>query len=93
MFASVIEMQVNTGNIDELIDFIQNSDIDQIDGMRQFIVIDRGNDRALGIAIYDNQEQQESAGPKARELLGKMSSFLSAPPNRQGCAVLVNKSL
>ena len=39
--------------------------------LRQFIVIDKGNDAILVLAIYDSQAQQEAAGTKAQELLGR----------------------
>ena len=92
MFASVIDMQFQPGKMQEALALVERSDVEQIEGVQQFLVIDRGNDHALVIAIYENQAHQEAAGPQAQEIMGRLASFMAAPPNREGCEVHIHES-
>ncbi len=94
MFTSVIEFQILPGKMEEAIEFAGSlgSELEQIDGLKQFITIDRGNDRALSLVIYESQAQWEAAGPRAQEILGRMAGLVAAPPNREGCEVPVNQT-
>jgi hypothetical protein len=93
MFASVIEFQMLPGKMEDAAEFAGSlrSQLEQLDGLKQFITIDRGNDKALTLVIYESQAQWEAAGPKAQEILGKMAELVAAPPNREGCEVTVNE--
>ena len=67
-------------------------DLAQLDGLRQFIVVDKGNDAGLVLAIYDSQAQQQAATPKAQELLGRLAAICAAAPERKGGEVTFNET-
>ena len=93
MYTSIIEIQIQSGKMDEALEITEamKPDLAQLDGLRQFIVIDKGNDAILVLAIYDSQAQQEAAGPKAQELLGRMGALCTAAPERKSGDVKVNE--
>ena len=92
MFASVIAFQFQPGKTEEAIELAGSlrSELEQLDGLKPFIPINRGNDRGLSIVIYESQARWEAAGPRAQEILGRMASLVAAPPSREGCDVPVN---
>ena len=61
-------------------------------GMKQFIVADKGDDSSTLLALYDTAEDQEAAGPKAAELLGRLADLFAAPPERKQVEVPINFS-
>ena len=84
MYASYIEMQLKTGKTAEAVDIAEGMKPEIAPmGIKQFIVIDKGNDNMLALAIYDTAEEQEAASPKAQELLARLSDLLAAPPERK----------
>ena len=92
MYTSIIEIQLQPGKMDEAKEMSEAMapELGQIDGCRQFIVIDKGDDAALVLAIYDSQEQQAAAAPKAQELLSRVAVLATAAAEREGGEVLVN---
>ena len=94
MYTSIIEMDLKPGSIQEATEIGKQMrpDLEQVDGIRQFIVIDKGNDTCLVLAIYDREDQQQAAGPKAQELLGRLGHLFAATPARQGGEVVINES-
>ena len=94
MYTSIVEIQFQPGRMDEAMEITEGMtpDLAQLDGLRQFIVVDKGNDAGLVLAIYDSQAQQEVAGPKAQELLGRMGALFAAPPERKGGEVKVSEN-
>ena len=66
--------------------------IRDIDGIKQMISIDTGNDTGLLVAIYESQAAQEAAGPKARDVMSLLADFLAVQPERKACEVLVNET-
>ena len=48
--------------------------------MKQFLLIDKGNDEALVIAIYETAAEQEAAAEGAEKILGKYADMFIAPP-------------
>ena len=91
MYASYIEMQHKPGKTAEAIEMTKQmeADLGQM-GMKQFIIVDRGNDSSTLVALYDTAEDQEAAGPKAAELLGRLAVFMAAPPERNQVEVPIN---
>ena len=91
MYASYIEMQLEPGKMAEAIDMTKKmeADLGQM-GMKQFIIVDRGNDSSTLVALYDSAEDQEAAGPKAAELLGRLADLMAAPPDRKQVEVPIN---
>ena len=91
MYASYIEMQLKPGTMAEAIEMTKQmeADLGQM-GMKQFIIVDRGNDSSTLVALYDTAEDQEAAGPKAAELLGRLADFMAAPPDRKQVEVPIN---
>lgn len=92
-FASLIEIQLMPGKTTELKTIAEEMrpDMEKIEGIKQFILIDRGDDKALAVSFYANSDQQEAASTKAAELLGKWSHIVTTPPVRVGCKVLVHQ--
>ena len=91
MYASYIEMQLKPGKMAEAIEMTKQmeADLGQM-GMKQFIIVDRGNDSSTLVALYDTAEDQEAAGPKAAELLGRLAVFMAGPPERKQVEVPIN---
>ena len=91
MYASYIEMQLKPGKMAEAIEMTKQmeADLGQM-GMKQFIIVDRGNDSSTLVALYDTAEDQEAAGPKAAELLGRLADLMAAPPERKQVEVPIN---
>jgi len=91
MYASYIEMQLKPGTMAEAIEMTKQmeADLGQM-GMKQFIIVDRGNDSSTLVALYDTAEDQEAAGPKAAELLGRLADLMAAPPDRKQVEVPIN---
>ena len=92
MYASYIEMQLKPGKMAEAVEMIERveSELQFVDGLKQFIVVDRGNDSSTVLALYDTAEDQEAAGPKAAELLGRLAVFMAGPPERKQVEVPIN---
>ncbi len=93
MFASVVEVQLKPGTLDEVNDIIRAAmpELSVVPGVKQFISIDKGNDLGLVVVIYGSQAEQEAATPKAQEIIGRIASFAAAPPERSGCEVIINE--
>ena len=91
MYASYIEMRLKPGTMAEAIEMTKQmeADLGQM-GMKQFIIVDRGNDSSTLVALYDTAEDQEAAGPKAAELLGRLADLMAAPPDRKQVEVPIN---
>ena len=84
-------MQLKPGKMAEAIEMTKQmeADLGQM-GMKQFIIVDRGNDSSTLVALYDSAEDQEAAGPKAAELLGRLAVFMAGPPERKQVEVPIN---
>ena len=91
MFASYIEMKMQPGKMTEA-KVLTNTLEPEIKalGVKQFLLIDKGNDEALGIAIYETAAQQEAAAEGARAVISKYSEMFSAPPERKQVEVTHN---
>ena len=90
MYATVMEMQFKPGTQDEataLTDELVNELAGQVQGLKSFIALDRGDNRGTVIAVYDTKENWEAAAPVAQQILGRLGGFLSAMPERAGCEV------
>ena len=93
MCASYIEVQFKPGKTAEAMEMARQmkSELGQM-GMKQFIVADKGDDSSTLLALYDTAEDQEAAGPKAAELLGRLADLFAAPPERKQVEVPINFS-
>jgi len=91
MYASYIEMQLKPGKMAEAIEMTKQmeADLGQM-GMKQFIIVDKGDDSSTLIALYDTAQAYYAAGPKAAELLGRLADFMAAPPERKQVEVPIN---
>ena len=92
MYASYIEMQLKPGKMAEAVDRMKQVEVElgQVDGLRQFIIVDRGNDSSTLVALYDTAEDQEAAGPKSAEIVSRFMDMIAAPPDRQQVKVPIN---
>ncbi len=93
MYASVVEIQLKPGKMDEATEIVRamRPDLEQLNGLKQLVVIDHCHDKLLAVVIYEGKADQEAATPKAQELIGRLAELAAAPPERMGCAVTVNE--
>jgi len=92
MFSSVIEMEFKTGMMKNAIEIAEKMRPEFSDlGCNQFVMINKGNDKAIVLAIYDSEEKQQVALPKAQELLGRLKDIYASMPERQGGNVIINE--
>ena len=91
MYASYIDMQIKPGKTADAMEMARQmeAELGQL-GMKQFIITDKGNDSSTLLALYDTAEEQEAAGPKAAELLGRLADLFAAPPERRQVEVPIN---
>ena len=92
MYASYIEMQLKPGKMAEAMEMMKQleAELGGIDGLKQFIIVDRGNDRSTVLALYESAEEQEAATPKSAEVVSRMMDVIAAPPERQRVEVPIN---
>ena len=91
MYASYIEMQLKPGKTAEAMEMAKQmeADLRQM-GMKQIIIADKGDDSSTLLALYNTAEDQEAAGPKAAELIGRLADLFAAPPDRKQVEVPIN---
>ena len=91
MYASYIEMRLKPGKMADAIEMAKQmeADLGQM-GMKQFIIVDRGNDNSTVLALYDTAEDQEAAGPKSAEIVSRFMDVIAAPPDRKQVEVPIN---
>ena len=92
MYASYIEMQLKPGKMAEAMEMMKQleAEFGRIDGLKQFIIVDRGNDRSTVLALYESAEEQEAATPKSAEVVSRFMDVIAAPPERQQVEVPIN---
>ena len=92
MYASLVEAKIKAGTSAHAIRTAKNmtSDVGEIPNIKQFILVDKGNDNLLLLAFYDTAEEQEAAGPLAKELLGRLEHFYAATPERKQVEIPIN---
>ena len=92
MYASYIEMQLKPGKMAEAMEMMKQleAELGKIDGLKQFIIVDRGNDRSTVLALYESAEEQEAATPKSAEVVSRFTNVIAAPPERQQVEVPIN---
>ena len=92
MYASYIEMKLKPGKMAEAVERMKEveAELGQVDGLKQFIMADKGNDSSTLLAIYDTAEAQEAAGPKAAEIVSRLMDVIAAPPDRKQVEVPIN---
>ena len=84
MYASHVEVQVQSGKMAEAIQRSKDliNEVNEIPNIRRFMVLDKGNDKALFLAFYDTAEDQVAATPKAQEVIGLLADLAAASPER-----------
>jgi len=89
MHASVVEIKLKPGTVTELVNFAEDlrEELAQLEGLKELILIDKGNQDILGIVIYETAAQQQATTARAQEVLAGMAEFVAEPPVRKGCNV------
>lgn len=92
MYASYVEAKMKPGASKDAIELAKNMipEVGEIPNLRQFILIDKGNDNILLLALYETAEEQEAAGQKAGEVMGKIGHLFAGPPDRIQMEVPIN---
>ena len=92
MYASHVEVQVQSGKMAEAIQRAKDliPQIEEIPRLRRFMVLDKGDDKAVFLAFYDTAGDQEAATPKAQEVIGKLADLAAAPPERVQVEVAID---
>ena len=92
MYASHVEVQIQSGKTAEAIQRTKDliPQIGEIPKLKRFMLMDKGDDKALFIAFYDSAEDQEAATPKAQEIIGRLADLAAAPPERVQVEVAID---
>ena len=92
MYASYIELQLKPGKMAETVERMKQveAELGQVDGLKQFIIVDRGDDSSTVLALYDTAEDQEAAGPKSADIVSRFMDVIGAPPGRKQVEVPIN---
>ena len=71
MYTSMIEFQFEPDSWDKALEptAAMRADLEGLDGLKHFTVIDTDDDKDLVLAVYESQSDWEAAAPKAQELL------------------------
>ena len=91
MYATVLDYTLKSDDRDEalaLVERLVDRLKDNVEGLRSFLNIDRGDNKGTAIAVYETKAAWEAAAPVAQEVLGEMAPFLTEAPVRTGCDVL-----
>ena len=93
MYASIIELHFKQNLMQEALNFAVSlrPTMEQIDGLNQLLAIDRGDDRATIIVVYDSKDKRDAAAENAKEVLAAMAQFLCQPPERHGYEITINE--
>ena len=85
-------MKLKPGKMAEAVERMKEveAELGQVDGLKQFIIVDRGNDSSTVLALYDTAEDQEAAGPKSAEIVSRFMDVIAAPPDRKQVEVPIN---
>ena len=92
MYASHVEVQIQSGKMAEAIQRTKDliPQIGEIPKLKRFMVLDKGDDKALFLAFYDTAEDQVAATPKAQEVIGILADLAAAPPERIQVEVVID---
>lgn len=92
-YASLIEIEFKPGMESELtiISEAMRADLEKLDGIKQFVLIDRGDNKALAVTFYSTKAEQEAATLDAKELQDRWGHLVTTPPVRTGCNVMVHQ--
>ena len=92
MYASHVEVQLQPGKMAEAIQRAKGliPQIEEIPRLRRFMVLNKGDDKALFLAFYDTAEDQVAATPKAQEVIGLLADLAAAPPERVQVEVAID---
>lgn len=93
MYASIIELHFKPNLMQEALNYASSlrPKLEQIDGLNQMLSIDRGDDKATVIVVYDSKAQRDAASEQAQEVLAAMAHFVAGPPERQGFEIAMNE--
>ncbi len=94
MFTSFYDIQFQPGRLTEAVEYVRSigPELEKVEGVKQVLMIRRGPDRCLLLAIYESQALQEAAASRAQELVGEIGRLFATPPTREGCDVLLNQA-
>jgi heme-degrading monooxygenase HmoA len=92
MYASLIEVKLKPGSSEEVTELLgaMRSGLEAIDGLRQLIVVDKGDDTFSEVVIYETESQWESARPQVQQLMMPLIEFLADMPQTVGGTVVMN---
>ena len=92
MYASYADVKIQSGKMAEAIQLAKDliPQIGEVPNIKRFMVIDKGDDKALFMAFYDTAEDQEAATPKAQEIIGRLAALAAAPPERVQVEVAID---
>ena len=84
MHASYVELKVKPDQFEAIKNYTDSIEKNKDVGMKQFLVLDRGDNTCLLIVIYNSVDEQEASAPIAAEVLGEYTQkFLSEAPERK----------
>lgn len=94
MYATVMDYTFKAGKQDEGLAIFEKSLEElkgRVEGLRGYIVLDHGDNKGTGIAMYESKEAWQAATPVAKELLASWAPLFVEMPERGGCEVPLAK--
>jgi len=95
MFARVVNIQFQTGKIDEANRIVKESVIPPMKGVKgfkgQLFLTQRGTSKAVSINLWETESDLTAfqTSPLYRELMGKIAGILVAPPAAESYEVSI----
>ena len=91
MFASMIEIQIRSGKMIDAIKRFEDrkGEIEQL-GCKQAMLIDKGNDQAIVLVIFDTEEAKQAATPLATKILRSLGLLYAKMPERVAVNLPIN---
>lgn len=94
MYATVIEIDMKPDSKDEAIEKsgeLMDEFSSKVEGIRGFMLLDRGDNKATAIVVYESKENWEAATSASAEILGQLAPYMAGVPERTGCEVMLAK--
>lgn len=89
MYAQVVRVQIQPGKADDAIAVFKDAilpAVKQQDGLKQVnMLVDRENNRGIGFTLWESKAHVDALATSGfyQEQVGKLATFLSAPPERE----------
>lgn len=82
MYCRVTEIQFDHSKKQEVIDLLESlrSEMMSFNGIQSVCTIETGEGQITSIAVYDTQENFNTASPDVAKMMGGFAAYFTAPP-------------